>query len=292
MSRFLLIITAALTLHSCFTGVESTPRVSESEVKRQGAAVPSAERILISSVKPQALAQWSPGKMFLVSDLRVALIFRSETKVATGDTLTFRGVQEGITVMNDTVADLIFSLPGADSVVYRTEMSVDDAMQALNSVPYTVDLDLVRDADRLLRGRKVWTLTAMAGGKFTPATISSVQPGNADFPLNVIFTDATGAEHSLLMAAESNSRTARTFDHLFSLSDPRKRYSSIPDHTWSLITQGRVERGMTRLECRLALGSPSDVDRTASTSAILERWLYEGGSYLIFEDDILTRYRL
>lgn len=41
---------------------------------------------------------------------------------------------------------------------------------------------------------------------------------------------------------------------------------------------------MTRDECRLALGAPA-------TTGMVEFWQYSDGIYLLFEENILTRFR-
>ncbi len=65
----------------------------------------------------------------------------------------------------------------------------------------------------------------------------------------------------------------------------------ITDANWDRIIHGRVALEMTRDECRLALGSPSHIDRYQGTSAYGERWTYENGVYLIFFDGILSSFR-
>ncbi|MDE6513468.1 MAG: hypothetical protein K2L05_04720, partial [Muribaculaceae bacterium] len=89
----------------------------------------------------------------------------------------------------------------------------------------------------------------------------------------------------------SRNATARTFANQFSLTNPRKNYPQISDTNWNLISQGRVALDMTREECRLALGAPSQVDREALPNGIFERWIYEDGVYLFFTDGLLTRFR-
>jgi hypothetical protein len=48
---------------------------------------------------------------------------------------------------------------------------------------------------------------------------------------------------------------------------------------------------MTSSECRLALGAPNDYTRVPTTGGMVERWTYDNGVYLMFEDGVLTRYR-
>jgi hypothetical protein len=83
----------------------------------------------------------------------------------------------------------------------------------------------------------------------------------------------------------------RSFSNLFSFTDPRRNYPNITDEYWQLITSGTVTTGMTRDECRLALGAPKDVDRQTGYSSVHEMWGYENGIYLIFEDGILVKFR-
>lgn len=56
----------------------------------------------------------------------------------------------------------------------------------------------------------------------------------------------------------------------------------------TLIAQGKVRIGMTAEMCRDAWGSPSDINRTTGTWGVHEQWVYGSGSYLYFEDGILT----
>jgi hypothetical protein len=78
---------------------------------------------------------------------------------------------------------------------------------------------------------------------------------------------------------------------LFSFDNPRKNFPLVTDENWSKIMHGRVAVDMTRDECRLALGSPSRIDRYQGTTAYGERWSYENGVYLIFFDGVLSSFR-
>ena len=93
------------------------------------------------------------------------------------------------------------------------------------------------------------------------------------------------------MTYGTSASATRNFDRLFSFTDPRRSYPRITDATWQKIIRSQVEAGMTRDECRLALGAPDHIDRGATPGAQLERWTYDNGVYLIFEDGILERWR-
>lgn len=56
----------------------------------------------------------------------------------------------------------------------------------------------------------------------------------------------------------------------------------------TLIAQGKVRIGMTSEMCRDAWGSPHDINRTTGAWGVHEQWVYSSGTYLYFEDGILT----
>lgn len=65
----------------------------------------------------------------------------------------------------------------------------------------------------------------------------------------------------------------------------RKQYGAA---TAKLIIEGRVRIGMTAQMCRDAWGEPSDINRTTGSWGVHEQWVYGLGSYLYFENGILT----
>ena len=83
----------------------------------------------------------------------------------------------------------------------------------------------------------------------------------------------------------------RDFDGLFDVNDPHSLYPAISAKNWELITRGQVEEGMTKEECRLALGAPRRINQNPDQSGMREYWYYDGGSYLYFVDGLLSQYR-
>lgn len=78
MNRIANIVTAlalSMTVHGCFTGVESTPRIGNSELRRQNAADPTAERQYLADIATESLGKWRSGKMFVVEDRKAMLNF-------------------------------------------------------------------------------------------------------------------------------------------------------------------------------------------------------------------------
>ena len=75
------------------------------------------------------------------------------------------------------------------------------------------------------------------------------------------------------------------------MNDPHLLYPTITDKNWELITLSRVVEGMTKEECRLALGSPKRINQNPDQSGMREYWYYDGGSYLYFVDGLLSQFR-
>ena len=94
------------------------------------------------------------------------------------------------------------------------------------------------------------------------------------------------------MTVGADRAATRNFSTVFNFDDPRKRYPQISDETWELIINSKVREGMTRDECRLALGAPNSYRTIPVINAVVEQWNYDDGIYLIFEDGLLSRFRI
>lgn len=297
-------VMALFTLQGCFfTGVESTPKITAGEVRKTREPV-EAEDTFLASVGASPLRLWSPGKRFLVTDPRVSLIFPAagdRAKDLSGREIRFVDASESIGVTGIGVTLLRFSDPGGGELVYKVNRPMKALMETdrLN-VPYTIQTDMVEDADRLMRGRRLYVLTSLwrddrdntlRARKYIAVKIDSVSPGGETFALKASFHDDEGAVGHLYFNPGAKGDNTRTFSDLFSFSDPRQKYPQIEPETWESITRGRVAEGMTLLECRLALGAPKEITRGATTGYLREVWQYENGIYLLFEDGVLKDFR-
>lgn len=292
-------VTAAMT--GCFTGVERTARI-----KDPGRGKDSGRRTeFLESAAPIPPVQWHRGKEFIVTEGRHSLAFSPASESSTlvpGDTLRLAAIGSHVTLPGDSVTDIRFITPRGTEITHRVEQAPSAVLgKSTLPIPFTIEADVVRRARELMVGKHVWTLTSLGytpegetttGRKYRAVTITDVLPGNADFPLRVLYMDDSGLETMVYMVVESRSASSRSFENIFSQSDPRKKHPEIPDHNWDLITQGKIELDMTREECRLSLGLPASVERDAAYNGIIERWTYENGVYLLFTDGRLTRMRL
>ena len=299
-----------LPLISCNTGIEATKTIKMSGADRRALQLTPDDHVM-DSIFPQPLRDWRKGKRFLVTDNRAALIFDSNSEgLAAGDSL--RGetiVYDGVTSRRNPdgreECQVVF-LRNGKRLLYSTRKSHYDALEQISSVevPMLIDLDLVDKTRQRLSGRRLWTLSALwydaqgekkQGRKFAPVTVTDVAPGDMVFPLLVSFRTDSGDSASMLMnvasGEEGSGRESRLFPSLFSLSDPKEKYPGIAPEIWDLICQGKVREGMTKEECKLAIGNPKEVASGNDWNNILDIWEYSDGTFLTFKDGLLVKFR-
>lgn len=288
----------------CFTGIESTPAITDSDVKRQNIRVTAEDKYLDNVVQEIAGHALAPGKRWYVTDGKIRLIMEPSPQansIAAGDTLTLSAIGEALTVDGQHVAELTLSRQSGEKVVYRTTTTVKTIENAGKAeIPFTVDLDLVEAVRRRMLNQTYYITTStrydmneqvMRGRRFVPVTIDAVEPGNAYYPVRLRLTDDKGQQFQLFMTVDASDRMPRKFASMFSLTNPRGKYPAITDANWQLIVEGKVTQGMTRDECRMALGAPGNIDRQTGYSILREIWTYEDGRFLIFDDGILQSFR-
>jgi hypothetical protein len=293
----------ALVLTGCFTGVESTPKITADDVKREQIIV-TAEQLYMDSVKPERFARWKPGKQFYVTDNKINLIFGATAKsdcALMGETIVYRDCRATTSVTGEEVVDLVFVDNQGHEYMYRVGMSVKEMLERENvEVPFTIELSVISDAKKKLQGNTYYILTSMwydfndeisHGRKFVPVKITDVKPGNHIYPLRLVCEDDRGVEFQLFMSLGGGKKSPRCFSALFSFTDPHLKYPMITDEAWQNIINGKVALDMTRDESRLSLGTPKEIDRRPGYSGVREMWIYENGVFLIFEDGLLREFR-
>lgn len=300
-----LIVAVACT--SCFTGIEGTKRISLTRDDRKMlAATPEEE--FVAGVTGTPLGTWHLGKEFIAADDRTLLVFDQEGMPADpaaahigGKLLRYRGTSSRLRPDGTNEAVIVLD---DGTRVYRLNTGrppqVADTALKSDMLPMLIDLDMVARVRGMITGKHLWTRTALwydalgnrvEGRKYVPVTVTGVMPGDAVFPLRVTFDDGSGRDVSMLMNFGRLARESRSFPNLFMLSDLRAKYPSVSDANWELICRGRVTTGMTKEECRLALGTPSEVDAGRDYTSTLDLWHYPDGKILWFEDGLLTRVR-
>lgn len=284
---------ALMALPGCFTGIESTAKIKRTAADT-AAAIATPEQELIDTAAPQPPGLWKTGKRFIITEGNLGLAFTpvsATDRLHPGDTIRFAGAEGGVRLTGDSITDLIFITPTGATLTNRIDAppSALKAMSGRLSVPFTIEADMIDAARTALRGKTLWTLRSGSNGrKFERTEVVDVTSGTYDYPLTVVLSSGD----SIRLINDGRNTSSGTFAYYFSLSNPRTRHPQISDENWERICLGRIAEGMTREECRLALGSPASVDRQVAYNGLIERWVYENGVYLVFTDNILTSFRL
>lgn len=295
-------------LTSCFTGIESTKKINLSREDRKLTA-PTPEEKFFPGLPGQPLKDWDGGKAFRVTDDRAIMIFEIATPFyGAPDSLRLKGktfYYAGTHIKPDAAGNSIAILKFTDGdyfYFYDTGKESQTAGEHLKSsdIPMLIDLDIVKEANEKLTGQVFWTKSNLwynaeeeriPGKKYTEVKVEEVMPGNMVFPLLLKLSTLDGTRFYVLMNLGNSDKESRSFHTLFSLSDIKKQYPDITPENWELICSGKVSIGMTKLECRLALGNPIEIAAGHDYSQTLDIWTYDNGRILWFEDGKLSKFK-
>lgn len=307
MKRIAATISTTLTvllMTGCFTGIESTPKITANDVKKER-AVQTPEDSYLNNITYESLEAWQPGKLFYITDDKISLTLEPSATPApkAGEYIAFDSYRPVTSLTGSIDTEIIFHKENGQEVVYKASASPDELQQRKRvEIPFTIETSVVDATKEVLAGKTFYIKTpiwytatgdARNGLKFIPVTIEEITPGNMVYPVKLKFSVDSPYDDTayVYMSVGDSSRSTRNFAALFSLTDPHLRYPAITDETWDRIIHGRVAPYMTREECRLSLGAPSSIDRRAAISSLQELWTYENGVYLIFDDGLLQSFR-
>ena len=129
--------------------------------------------------------------------------------------------------------------------------------------------------------------------KYSPVKVINIIAGWYNFtPVRFILQANSGAEGftnvnlsgtNVSYILRDNSR----FDKYFFEEDPRVTYEW-SNNVWSAIEDEKVFIGMTSQQAEMSWGKPDSINKTIVGSGTDEQWVYNSGSYLYFENGILT----
>ncbi|MCM1489315.1 MAG: hypothetical protein NC095_00590 [Muribaculum sp.] len=266
----------------------------------------SDEQLFAAQISGVLLKDWEKGKKFLATSDRTIYLFEpsSSSDITANSlknkTLSFEFVESSVNPDLKEECIIVFS-DGGVPLRYNTGKSPDDALQQIDSskIPLLSDLDLIAQWRNKLVGKTLWTRNNLwydengqrvPGLKFSKVEVLDVMPAAADFPM-LVKMNHDGNIAYVFMNYTSDASDSRNFSSLFYLSDPKAKYPDISDENWSLIQSGRVGLGMTKEECRLAIGYPDELRSGHDSSQTLDIWQYSDGTYLFFSDGLLTNFR-
>ena len=300
-----------VVLTACGTGIEVTEHVTDKDVRRAMEQPLGYQRTATLEAYRDSLPAWQPGKRFWVADDQVKELlvtsqdYDKDTLHLAGHVLSFKSAgTSGLYYDGDDRRWLYIDFNDEETglpLEYRYGKAADTYHSGF-SLPMLIDLDMVEHVARQIQGKDYYILTPiwyepateqMTNGRhFIKVHIDSVLPGNTVLPLRVHFTTADTRETAMVwMSDQSSMMHGRDFDALFSAADPHLSYPDIGNENWERITRAQVAVGMTKLECRLSLGSPKRISENPDQGGMREYWYYDGGSYLYFVDGLLSQYR-
>lgn len=299
----------AIFLSGCFTGVEGTKAITQKDVNK---ALESNNTIVndggmsIYKIDPAGFKDWEIGKIFYVTDDNVKLLFNDmaidkDTISLKGRYLTYKGYSTDMSIDGKETVNIAFADDRHHKYTYSTNKAIGDIEKSGSSysVPYLVDMDNVLKLRTMLTGKELYVRTSiwydaagnmMKGRKFVKVTIKDVLPGSKYFPYMIKFSDGATQAY-LYVSSEQSSIQNRSLSDLFSIANPHDKYPSITDEKWAIIIVGDLALDMTKDECRLSLGAPKTIERIPTYDGLKEYWTYDNGTYLIFEDGLLRKYR-
>ncbi|MDE5838012.1 MAG: hypothetical protein K2H39_03070 [Paramuribaculum sp.] len=286
---------------ACFTGVESTPKISADSIEK---TLPAniGELQFLSDISGESPSHWKPGKQFHVTDSRIGIIFNpGAPELKSGDIISYKEMHQTISLTGEPMVELLFEDSLSNEMIYRIDSSEDALKQRTNiEIPFTVEHSIIDSVKSRMENKTFYILTpvwydmreqSFTGRKYVPVKVLEVTPGNSVYPVKLKLSDENGKPFVMFLSVGNNGKAPRGFHKLFSLTDPRLKYPLIKDNVWQNIINNRIAVDMTLDECRLALGAPAKVIRRADQSTLYEIWNYENGIYLLFRDGILSEYR-
>lgn len=290
---------------SCSTGIESTKtiKMNKQDVKMMAK---SDEQIFAAQIKGSPLEEWPYGKKFMAMSPRSLFLFdpASTYNVKSDDfegkILSYIGTETAVSPDLKDICVILFS-DGLNTLKYSTGKSPLMALKEIDSskLPLLADLDIIDEWKKKLVGKTFWTKNSLwydnegrrkNGLKFVDVSIKDVMPSTGDFPLKIEIVHNNEISY-IFMNYTSDKADSRNFATIFSLNDPKLKYPHITDENWLLIQNGKVGEGMTKEECRLALGNPDELRNGHSTSQTMDIWQYSNGTYLFFTDGLLTSFK-
>lgn len=298
-----------MSLSGCFTGVESTKAITQKDVNK---ALESDKKIIddggmsIYKIEYPIFSKWEKGKMFYVTDDNVKLLFNAST--LGNDTLSLKnkhlsymGYSSDVAIDGKETVNIVLIDSLQHKFIYPTNKTLYelDRTTGSYSIPYLIDMDNVLKLRSMLTGKELYVRTPIwyddngnmiKGRKFIKVAIEDVLPGNKYFPYRIKFKDLADVAY-LYVSSEQSSVQNRLLSDLFSVTNPHDKYPTISDEKWALIIKGDLALDMTKDECRLSLGAPKTIERMPTYDGLKEYWTYDNGTYLIFEDGLLRKYR-
>lgn len=184
------------------------------------------------------------------------------------------------------------------------ELSATAYSESINGIAPIADIDSARsrwlnktlwfkNKELVLYDEEKDKFLSLKVKKYSPVKVVDIVAGwYNDSPVRFILQTQSGDEGfiDLNLSGTNVSEILRGYSHFdeeLLTNDPRKTYHW-SEKVWNAIEAEKVFIGMTSEQAKLSWGRPKDINRTNTGSSIHEQWVYTSGSYLYFEDGVLT----
>lgn len=303
--KYIRIFSASLLLcilQSCFTGIESTPKITLDNSIFEHESTFSNEQKYLSTIKNEPFNQWSKHKPFIVTDNKISLIFspNNQPNNIAGSTIEYQKYNTSTSVAGTTITNIYF-IHNCDTLIYSINATPQEiASRKSFNVPFTIQQSVIDEVKNKMLNNIYYTITPLVYDsigntiniqKYIPVKINEIKAGNYIYPIKAYFTTENNNSYYLYMTIGNDIQSTRNFDTLFSLTNPRNKYPNISDNNWNAITKNIVIIGMDKEECQLALGIPNNIERLPSNAGVIEIWKFDNGYQLFFEDGLLKEFR-
>jgi len=174
---------------------------------------------------------------------------------------------------------------------YKTGLLEHKDSAKLRDIVFIKDID---EAKKIYINKKHWI------DDNTQITIQNVvvsdQLGST---VKMIGSDSTNSEKEVDVdissckykcLANENPKIARAAAEKSEQDALKQKYKKYKwsNKVWKAIFNGKVYRGMSKLQAQLSWGEPESVNRTSGSYGTHEQWVYGGNNYLYFENGVLT----
>lgn len=129
--------------------------------------------------------------------------------------------------------------------------------------------------------------------KYSPAKVVDVVAGwYEDMPVRFILQTPSGEEGFIDVNLSGTNvsyrlRDCNRFEEYFFTEDPKKIYKWSSE-VWTAIEEEKVFVGMTAEQAYMSRGKPKEINKTITVNGTNEQWVYAIGSYLYFDNGVLT----
>lgn len=174
----------------------------------------------------------------------------------------------------------------------------------INGLMYLND---VETAKRLLEGKIMWVISNewqavgmsyfMGALKYVPIKVTKITTGTYLAPVRIFFKAEDKKETyidvcmSNVNVYDAKSTLSPHFSDCFTTENPYLKHKNISLPHWEKIQHGEVTEGMRLIAAELAWGKPQRIEKSDRGGHAIEEWYYENGHVLVFEDEILIKYR-